>query len=307
MFKKTYSIFFSFIFAVSALLFMIPVSAEDAVLSSNITWHVDGSVLKISGSGDMILTYNYITEIPWYNEKNQIDTVIIGEGITSIGEGAFSAFRALKKVSLPESMTTIGECAFLTCEGLESVVLPDRVTSIESGAFVGCENLKTVSIPGNVFYISSDAFFNCYELTIIGISGSYPEKYAQEMGIPFKGLRPLPADIFVTVDSKILTFDQPPTIVNDRTLVPLRAIFEAMGATVVWEPTTRTVTAKRGDINLSLVVDTNIIVKNGTKIEIDVPAKIIGDRTMVPARAIAESLGASVNWNSYTRTVEIDS
>ena len=79
-----------------------------------------------------------------------------------------------------------------------------------------------------------------------------------------------------------------------------------MGAVVDWEPTTRTVTARRDDINISLVVDTNIIKKNGADIEIDVPAQIVGDRTMVPVRAISESLGASVDWDPATRTVLID-
>ena len=134
---------------------------------------------------------------------------------------------------------------------------------------------------------------------------TYSVDFAKEHGIPFVGSRALPKDIFVTVNHEIITFDQPPVIINDRTLVPLRVIFEALGATVDWDPDTRTVTATRGDINLSLVVDTNIINKNGTNIEIDVPAQTVNDRTMGPARAIAESLGASVNWNKYTRTVVI--
>ena len=294
-------------FLLCAVLFssFSPVFAEDAVLSDNISWKAEGSTLYFEGSGDMTLTYKYITEIPWYNLRTEIDTVSIGEGITSIGESAFCDFVHLKTVTLPESLKTIGECAFLTCTSLETLVLPDRVTKIEGGAFVGCESLSSLSIPGNVYYISSDAFFNCYNLTIKGIPGSYCEDFAKEHAIPFDGSRALPSDIFVTVNHEILTFDQPPTIINDRTLVPLRAIFEALGALVNWDPDTRTVTATRGDIHLSLVVDTNIINKNGTNIEIDVPAQIVNDRTMVPARAVAETLGASVNWNKYTRTVVI--
>lgn len=283
----------------------ISVFAEGKV-SENITWKQEGSVLTFTGAGDMVLEYEYITQIPWYNLRTEIDTIVVGEGITSIGEGAFTAFRRLKEVSLPETLSVIGASAFLSCEGLENITLPDRVIKIEGGAFVGCENLKVISIPGNTYKISEDAFYNCFDLTIQGISGSYAEKFANEAGIPFRNERALPKDIFVTVNHVPVWFDQPPTIVNDRTLVPLRAIFEAMGAEVNWDPATRTVTAVRGEDKLSLVIDTNIINKNGKDFEIDVPAMIIGDRTMVPARAIAESLGASVDWNPHTRTVIID-
>ncbi|MBQ4087575.1 MAG: leucine-rich repeat protein [Clostridia bacterium] len=283
------------------------VSAETGSVSENISWSIEGSTMYVNGNGDMKLTYEYLPDIPWYAEGTKnVETLIIGEGVTSIDEGAFNAFRKLKNVQFPESMSVIGPSAFLSCEALEEVILNDRVTRIESGAFAGCEALKVLSVPGNTYYISGDAFYNCFDLTIRGISGSYAEEFAKEMNIPFDGSRPLPADIMVTVNKKILTFDQPPVIVNDRTLVPLRAIFEALGATVEWAPETRTVTAKRGEDTLSLVIDTNVINKNGTNIEIDVPAQIIGDRTMVPVRAISETLGASVDWNAGTRTVIID-
>ncbi len=283
----------------------ISVFAEGKV-SENITWKQEGSVLTFEGAGDMVLEYEYITQIPWYNLRAEIDTIVIGEGITSIGEGAFTAFRLLKTVSLPETLSVIGASAFLSCEGLENITLPNRVIEIHGGAFVGCENLKTISIPGNTYKISEDAFYNCFDVNIVGISGSYAEDFAKITGIPFRNERALPKDIMVTVNHIPVVFDQPPTIVSDRTLVPLRAIFEAMGANVEWDAKTRTVSATRGEDKLSLVIGTNIINKNGEDIKIDVPAMIIGDRTMVPARAIAESLGASVDWNPHTRTVIID-
>ena len=303
--KKMISVISSFLLVAALLVSAMPVFAE-GVLEDNISWRTEGSTLIFEGAGEMKLTYEYLTEIPWYDQRTEVDTLVIGEGITTVAEGAFNAFRLLKSVTLPSTMDTIGSSAFLSCEGLEEIILPDRVTRIEGGAFVGCEKLKVISIPGNTYEISNDAFYNCFDLTICGIPGSYADEFAIEMGIPFDGSRPLPADIMVTVNKKILSFDQPPVIVNDRTLVPLRAIFEALGANVNWNAETRTVTATRGADKLSLVIDTNVIDKNGTAIEIDVPAQIIGDRTMVPVRAISESLGASVDWNANTRTVIID-
>lgn len=304
--KKTICSCLSLFLAGLLLACSFTVCADEPVLGNNISWHVSESVLYLEGSGDMTLTYEYLTDIPWYEERNNIDTVVIEDGITSLAEGAFTAFRKLKTVEFPSSMTTIGSSAFLSCEGLENIVLSNRITRVEGGAFVGCETLKTITVPGSVYFISSDAFYNCFDLTIVGIPGSYAETYAKEHNIPFDGSLTASEEIMVSVNRTLLTFDQPPVIVNDRTLVPLRAIFEALGAAVDWEPTTRTVTARRGEVNISLVVDTNIIKKNGDDIEIDVPAQIIGDRTMVPVRAISESLGASVDWDSITRTVLID-
>lgn len=298
-----------FVLVMTALMFVCPfaISADESSLSSNISWHTDGSVLYLEGSGEMVLTHEFLTDIPWYSHRETIDSIVIGEGITSLGESAFADFRKLKSVTFPSSMTTIGPGAFLSCSGLENITLSTRVTQIESGAFLGCESLKSITIPGSVYYISTDAFYNCYNLTIKGVFGSYAEDYANDTKITFdNSLAPL-SEILVRVDDAILTFDQPPVIVNDRTLVPLRGIFEALGATVEWDASTRTVSATRGETRLSLVVDTNVINKNGTNIQIDVPAQIIGDRTMVPVRAISESLDASVNWDGATRMVLIDS
>lgn len=287
------------------MIFPCSVSASTAELGDNLSWKIDGSILKIEGNGDMSLTYEYLSQIPWYEQRNDIDTIIVGEGITSIAEGAFTAFANLKSVTLPSTMTYIASAAFLSCTALEHLVLPNRITQIDSGAFVGCESLHSITIPGSVNFISSDAFYNCYNLMIVGIPGSYAEQYAKENNITFNGtLSPL-SEILVSVNNRFLFFEQPPVIVNDRTLVPLRAIFEALNAKVDWDAKTRTVTAQRGDVNLSLVIDTNIINKNGTNIEIDVPAKIINDKTMVPVRAISESLGASVNWYPKTRIITI--
>jgi len=105
---------------------------------------------------------------------------------------------------------------------------------------------------------------------------------------------------------KIVFPDQKPVIKNSRTLVPLRAIFEAMGALVDWNNDTRTVLATKGDVSLSLEIGSNLLYKNGVPIEIDVPAEIMNDRTMVPVRAIAEAFGSVVDWDNDTRTVLID-
>ncbi len=280
--------------------------AEKKVLSDNITYRTDNSVLYIEGSGDMVLSYDYIPEIPWYDIRNDFDTLIIGEGITSIAEGAFSSFSNLKTIKFPETLKKISHSAFISCTSLENVTFPNRLTSIEGGAFAGCESLKSITIPGSLDFISSDVFFNCFNLTITGIEGSYAEKYAIERNIPFDASLPSPSEIMVKLNGEFLFFDQPPVIMDDRTLVPFRTIFESMGATVEWVAAERKVLAKRNDIEISLIIDGNILNKNGEEITIDAPAKIVNDRTMVPARAVSEALGAMVDWDPVTRTVIID-
>jgi len=112
--------------------------------------------------------------------------------------------------------------------------------------------------------------------------------------------------INVIVNGTALTFDQPPIIQDGRTLVPLRVIFEALGADVTWEQATQTVTAERDDVTVSLRIGSNVLARNDELVTLDVPAQIVGERTLVPARAVAESFGAQVDWEQSTRTVTIE-
>ncbi|MBE7016337.1 MAG: copper amine oxidase N-terminal domain-containing protein [Ruminococcaceae bacterium] len=113
--------------------------------------------------------------------------------------------------------------------------------------------------------------------------------------------------ITVKVNNKNVSFDQPPVLENGRTLVPLRAIFEALGAKVSWDPNTQTVTATKGDINISLQIGSANMNVNGANKVLDVPAKIMGGRTLVPVRAISEAFGCDVNWEGATKTVIVNS
>ena len=111
--------------------------------------------------------------------------------------------------------------------------------------------------------------------------------------------------IKVIYNEKAIDFDVPPQIINDRTMVPLRAIFEAIGATVNWDEATRTVTAEKGDVKISLTIDVAEIIKNDQKIALDVAPVIVSDRTLVPVRAICESFGSKVDFDAENLTVII--
>lgn len=113
--------------------------------------------------------------------------------------------------------------------------------------------------------------------------------------------------IFVEVNGSILQFEQPPIQRNNRTLVPLRTIFEALGADVQWNSATSTIKAAKGDISAVLVIgDANAIV-NGKKVVLDAPPTVENNYTFVPVRFISEVFGASVTWDKDSKTIVIKS
>lgn len=111
--------------------------------------------------------------------------------------------------------------------------------------------------------------------------------------------------IKVNVNGYLLNSDVPAQNINGRVLVPVRAIFEALGASVEFDSATSTVIGKKGSITIQLPLNSTIATKNGQRMNLDVPAISIEGRTMVPARFIAESLGEEVNWDGSLNTVII--
>ncbi len=110
----------------------------------------------------------------------------------------------------------------------------------------------------------------------------------------------------VVLDGRALNFDVPPVVQDGRTLVPMRAVFEALGAQVGWDEATRTVTAAKGGTEIKLTLG-GMAFKNGSPVGLDVPARLVNGRTMVPLRFVSEALGCQVAWDGATRTVAITS
>jgi len=114
-----------------------------------------------------------------------------------------------------------------------------------------------------------------------------------------------PAVIRVMIDGEKVRFDVLPAIKDGRTLVPLRAIFEALGADVVWDGENQKITATKGDLSVELIIGSNEIKVGSETKTLDVAAQIVDGRTLVPARAIAESFGCNVEWKDAERAVII--
>ena len=135
--------------------------------------------------------------------------------------------------------------------------------------------------------------------------------------IPLNRLDPQPEPPMIANDINILLNNiplnrldpqpEPPMLYQNRTLVPMRVIFENLGATVDWDGNTKTITAKKGNIEIIIKPGEGSAIINGKTESLDVPALIYNDRTFVPLRFVSQALGYNVEWNEQTRTVSITS
>ncbi|MDR0713363.1 MAG: leucine-rich repeat protein [Bacteroidales bacterium] len=127
--------------------------------------------LTIIGNGAMG-DYSYENPSPWEGYRTEIGTLIIHEGVTTVGDNAFFYCSGLTSITIPNSVTTIGDGAFSVCSGLTSVTIPNSVTTIGEGAFSGCRGLISVTIPNSVTTIGESAFSSCLGLTSVTIPNS---------------------------------------------------------------------------------------------------------------------------------------
>lgn len=112
-------------------------------------------------------------------------------------------------------------------------------------------------------------------------------------------------DISIELNDEIVMFEEPPLIVKDRTMVPLKFLMDTLGYEVKWQASNSEVTATRGVNEIKLQIDNDILMINGKSIKSDVAPVIINDRTYVPLAVISRATGSEVTWISDTRTVVI--
>ena len=152
----------------AVMLFALPASAEVysgncGTQGDNVKWSLDTrtGVLAITGNGAM---EEFESAPSWYAYRDSIQTVTIGNGVTSISMGAFYDCGALTNVMVPNSVTSIGMAAFTNCKVLTGIVIPDNVTSIGEQAFYLCEALTSIIIPDSVTSLGGGAFMECTAL-----------------------------------------------------------------------------------------------------------------------------------------------
>ena len=122
-------------------------AAASGTCGENLTWKLDGAMT------------NWNSSAPWYSNRSSIKSVVIEDGVTTIGDWAFVYCDSLTSVEIPESVTSIGNYAFYDCRSLTMVEIPSGVTTIGNGAFCSCGKLAAVEIPESVTSIGDKAFF----------------------------------------------------------------------------------------------------------------------------------------------------
>lgn len=160
---------------------------------------IDGKRLVISGAGEMedyVQYQNGSTNAPWQELAWDVTSIVVDEGVTSIGNNAFlcasysvcsvslpdslqsigayafsSSLKYVKTLELPQSISIIGDYAFAST-GLKHISLPSQTTSLPTGTFSGCSSLASVTIPKNLTSINKDSFYMCSALTDVYYEGS---------------------------------------------------------------------------------------------------------------------------------------
>lgn len=125
--------------------------AQSGTCGENLTWSIQDGTLTISGTGEMD-SYSE-SNVPWYNYRDGINNIVINNGVTSIGDNAFTDCANIKTVSLPSSLNRIGHGAFARCSELVQMNLPETIKSIGGSAFEGCD--KLVEIENDFGYIGN--------------------------------------------------------------------------------------------------------------------------------------------------------
>jgi hypothetical protein len=160
-------------------------------------WEYSSNTLTILDNDAMVnytVTENGISDAPWFQYKNNIQTLVINSGVSTIGNNSFYDFKNLTSVTIPYSVTAIGYGAFRSCQSLPSVAIPSTVTSIGDyafydcisfsgtipssvrtigmAAFIYCHGIISLTIPDGVTTIEEWTFFNCQGLTSVNLPAS---------------------------------------------------------------------------------------------------------------------------------------
>ena len=164
------------ILSVSPAFVILPAAGESATSGNcgDLTWDYQDNVLTVSGKGDMPDYYydevNNYDNIPWYSYRDDIEKVVIGDGVTRIGNLCFFNCQHLTEVFMGKDVQSIGNGSFGNCRLLPEISLVEGIKSIETGAFSECSALSVVHIPKTLEKFGYNCFNNDWKLSEVHIS-----------------------------------------------------------------------------------------------------------------------------------------
>ncbi|CAN7742707.1 copper amine oxidase N-terminal domain-containing protein [Paenibacillus sp. LjRoot56] len=177
----------------------------------------------------------------------------------------------------------------------------DEILKLDYRSEILANALRTQSITENELRTITKAFLTPIQ------KGLYVPNSGQPKGTPPSPKEPERIPMKVKFNGNLMDFEdeQLPIIKYGVTLIPLRVIFEKLGAKVEWNQDTYTVTATKENTTIVLSVGDSTAIIDGAVVKLEQPSEIVNDKTMIPLRFVSEALGAKVDWNPYARTVLI--
>ncbi len=288
--------------------------AEGTTLKSDIyTYVLSDDKITITGVDDVMGT----VVVP-----NKIN----GKIVTAIGDGAFGGSSKITEVRIPESVSRIGSMCFAYSSSIRYVYLSSSVISIPDGAFYQCSSLDSVSIAYGTANIGSKAFAMCPNLTSVTIPNSI-KKIATDafnnsnnvrfycylndnaVGYTYAKSRDIDCEELITVyvNNNEIAFDQPPITEKKkfRTLVPLRAVLEEMGAKIEWYNDMNYAGIDIGGHRLLIKPGSEFMMVDGKAVTLSCPAIEYNNRILLPIRNVVDAVGGKIKWDEYSKTVNI--
>ena len=240
------------------------------------------------------------------------------DGLTKIGGGAFGYCIALTSLEIPGGVKEIEDITFIDCKSLKSIEIPDGMAKIGSSAFSHCDMLESLVIPDSMKVIGNGAFQYCDALTDVYYSGSkeqwntisfgssnYPLRLAT-IHYNYKTAQESAVNVNVNGVAVKWTDASPFIDTNSRTMVPLRAVAEALGLTVEWDGAKREAIFTDGTKTIYFPIGSSTArTGDGGTVQMDTAAVIVNDRTYAPIRYLAEYFGFTIGWDGTSRTVMI--
>lgn len=147
------------------------VQAAGGNIGNNINWTLKDGVLRITGNGELP-NYTISSFAPWYKHASSVNSLVVGNGITRIGDYSFLRMTELESVNLPESLLSIGNSAFSGCTKLSGLIFPDNLNTLGDSVFYGCSSIELISINKALSKIGNSAFGGMTSIKAFVVSSS---------------------------------------------------------------------------------------------------------------------------------------